>query len=134
MIDMNHSCCTENVRYRVSLVPPALPGSVNSHKVVSAYVDYVCFGYVMVGGVVQERLYYNTVNHEDWVSLAEVPFYFKMKRKDAAPGDCFEVTSAAVIASCDKNGDSQRRKLHDFHEEEDIVKICITKGCDGKSL
>lgn len=130
MLEMNHSCCTENLRHKVSLVPPALTGSINTHMVVSAKVDFVGYGYVMVKGIVQKSHYYRTANDEEGFSMDEVPFYYRIDWEGAVPGDRFEVISAAVILAHDTVDDLEKRYLHDFYEEETVVKICIGRKVD----
>jgi len=130
MLEMNHFCCTENLRHKVSLVPPALSGSINTHMVVSAKVDFVGYGYVMVKGVVQKSHYYHTANYEGGFSMDEVPFYYRIDWEGSVPGDRFEVISAAVILTHENVDDPGKSNAHDFYEEETVVKICIGRIVD----
>ncbi|WP_432665642.1 multicopper oxidase [Wukongibacter baidiensis] len=134
------SCCQVMVESRTQLVPPALRDEPFAHKnAVYAEIEKVCPEKVIISGFVRRTITYtalldNGIEQEKEI-VDDIPFQCAIDREDANEGDVFRITGATIL--CEVFARLENFGTHSGTDEplaykfaeNDIVKVCIRKGC-----
>lgn len=133
-------CCRIIVEGSTQLVPPAIKGTAQVEKEVSAVIEKVCDEVVVICGLIRKTITYTALQNcteENEMELTDdVPFQCIIDRNDIKEDECYEIEDVHIlctIAEEEKNFGSCRNSdqlLSYRFEVKDVVKVCIKK-CDA---
>lgn len=130
-------CCFHLIDHSTQLVPPAIIGSTNVTRDITASILGVCDGAVVICGVLRKKIRYTsiidgTISPDQFV-LDEIEFTCIIERDDIKEDEAFIISKLEVCVVAEKEANfatdkNTGKKVAFRFNEKDLIKVCIEKS------